>query len=179
MPGKSQGWRSLVGYSPRGRRVGQDRATSLSLYTFFFTPFHLFCSNTLATSCGVDSLEKDPDAGRGWEQEEKGKTGWDGWMVLPTRLSKRELVMDREAWHAAIHGVAKSRTRMSHWTENIPKHLGDTLTYGHKLGHVALAYLQAFEPATRLYITAGEENESHLCSRSLYGVTSAEWAQEG
>ena len=58
------------------------------------------------------------DAGRDWGQEEKGTTEdemLDGITdLMDTSLSEfQELVMDREAWSAAIHGVTKSQTRLS------------------------------------------------------------------
>ena len=64
-------------------------------------------------------IRKDPDAGKDWRQEEKGMTEMDGWhhQLDNMSLSKLwEMVKDRDAWNAAVHEVAKSRTQLSNWT---------------------------------------------------------------
>ena len=67
-------------------------------------------------------IGKDSDAGRDWGHEEKGTTedemaGWHRWLDGRESEWTPGVVMDREAWRAAIHGVAKSQTRLSNWTE--------------------------------------------------------------
>ena len=78
----------------------------------------------------TDSLEKTLMLGK---IEGRRKRGWQRlrWLdgmsdSMDMSLSKlQKLVMEREAWPAAVHGVAKSRTRLSHWTELNPRWCSD------------------------------------------------------
>ena len=67
-------------------------------------------------------IGKDPDAWKDWRQEEKGSTedemvGWHHWLNGHEIVKLQELVMDREAWCAAVYGVTNSWTRLNDWIE--------------------------------------------------------------
>ena len=69
-------------------------------------------------------IGKDPDAGKDWGQEETTEdemVGWHHWLNGYEFGYIQELVMDKDAWHTAVHGVAESdTTERLNWNMMVP-----------------------------------------------------------
>ena len=112
-------WKRLLGVSWTARRSNQSILREINPeYTLKGLTLKLKLQYFGLPMRRADSLEKTLILGKTEGGEEGDDRGWDGWMAsTDMSLSKLwEMVKDRDVWHAAGHGVAKSQTWLSDWT---------------------------------------------------------------
>ena len=116
-------WRRLLRVSWTARRSSQSIWKEISLeYSLGRLLWKLKLQYFGHLIRRMDSLEKTLMLGKveGRRRRETTEDEMVGWHHHSTDMSLsrlQELVMDREAWHAAVHGITKSRTRLSNRTE--------------------------------------------------------------